>query len=124
MALKDKMKAIKMKGSKIMVTYLSRFTDVKDELAAIGETVAETELVCTALHGFPKSWEVFVEGIVAREHLLDWGRLWSDCVQNEIRRSHGGIVKQEGEENVALATKGRKGKSKQGVSSNGKKGKG
>ena len=97
-----------MKGSKSVVTYLSRFTDVKDEHAAIGETVAEIELVRTALHGFPKSWEVFVEGIVAPEHLPDWNRLWSDYVQNEIRRSHSGIVKQEEEEKCDLRSKGQK----------------
>ena len=34
--------------------------------------MAKIELVRTTLHGFPKSWEVFVEGIVAREHLPDW----------------------------------------------------
>ena len=124
MALRDKIKAIRMKGSKSVVTYLSRFTNVRDELVAIGETMEETKLVRTALHGFPKSWEVFVEGIVAWEHLPDWNNLWSDCVQNEIRRSHSGTVKLQEEENVALATKGIKGKSKQGASSNGKKGKG
>ena len=48
MALRDKMKAIRMKESESVVTYLSRFTDVRDELAAIGETVVETELVRTS----------------------------------------------------------------------------
>ena len=67
--------------------------------------------------------KVFVEGIVAREHLPGWDRLWNDCVQNEICISHGGMVKQE-EENVTLAAKGRKGKSKQGASTSRKKGKG
>ena len=84
MALRDKMKAIKMKGSESVVTYLSHFTDVRDEFAAIGETMEETELVRTAFHGFLKSWEVFVEGTIACENLPDWNRLWSDCVQNEI----------------------------------------
>ena len=50
MDLRDKMKAIRMKGFESVVAYLSRFTDVRDELATIGETVAETELVRTALH--------------------------------------------------------------------------
>ena len=118
------MKTITMKGSESVVAYLSRFTDVRDELVAIGDVVVDTELVRTTLQGFLKSWKVFVEGIVAREHLPGWDRLWSDCVQNEIRRSHGGMVKQEEEENVALATKRRKGKSKQGASTKGKKGKG
>ena len=65
MALRDKMKAIKRKGFEGVVAYLSHFTDVRDELATIGEIAIETELVLTTLHGFPKSWEVFVEGIVA-----------------------------------------------------------
>lgn len=81
-------------------------------------------MVRTALHGFPKSWEVFVEGIVARENLPGWDKLWSDCVQNEIRRSQSGIGKQEHEENVAIKAKGRKRKSKQGASTSGKKSKG
>ena len=49
------MKFIRMKWSKSVVAYLSRFTDVRDELATIGDAVADTELVCTTLHGFPKS---------------------------------------------------------------------
>ena len=36
MALRDKMKANRMKGSESVVAYLSRFTDVRDELASIG----------------------------------------------------------------------------------------
>lgn len=39
MSLRDKMKAIRMKGSEGVVAYLSRFTNVRDELAAMGETV-------------------------------------------------------------------------------------
>lgn len=80
---------------------------MRDELAAIGETVANTELVRTALQGFPKSWEVFVEGIIAWEHLPGWERLWDDCIQNEIQKNHNGAVKQDDEENVALAAKGK-----------------
>ena len=65
MALRDKLKTIRMKGSESVVAYLSRFTDVRDELAAIGDVVADTKLDHTTLQGFPKSWELFVEGIVA-----------------------------------------------------------
>ena len=93
MSLRDKIKAIRMKGSKSVVTYLSRFIDVRDKLATIGETVAEIELVRATLHGFPTSWKVFVEGIVAWENLPDWNRLWSDCLQNEIHRFHNGTGK-------------------------------
>ena len=55
MALRNKMKTIRMKGSENVVAYLSRFTDLGDELATIGDAVANTELVRTALQGFLKS---------------------------------------------------------------------
>lgn len=34
---------------------------------------------------FSKPWNTFVRGIVAREKLLDWDRLWDDFTQEEIR---------------------------------------
>ena len=124
MALKEKLKAIKVKGFKGVVAYFTRITDVRDELAAIGETFVEIELVRTTLHGFPKSWEVFVDGIVARENLPGWDRMLSDYVHNEIRRSQNGIGKQEDEGNVALVAKGKKEKLEQGASTSSTKGKG
>ena len=42
MALNDKMKDIRMKGSESVVAYLSRFIDVRDKLASIGDAVADT----------------------------------------------------------------------------------
>ena len=105
MFLKEKSKAIKMKGFEGVVAYLTRVTNVRDELVAIGEIVAETKLVRTTLHGFPKSWDVFVEGIVARENLPGWDRMWSDYVHNEIRKSQNGTGKQKDEENVVLVAK-------------------
>lgn len=82
-----------MKGFEGVVAYFTHITDVRGELVAIGETIVETELVWTTLHGFPKSWEVFVEGIVARENFPGWDRMWSDCVHNEICKIQNGIGK-------------------------------
>jgi hypothetical protein len=47
--------------------------------------VVDAELVNMALNGFPMSWEPFVKGICARENLLDFQRLWDDCIQEETR---------------------------------------
>lgn len=47
--LKEKLKAIKMNKPESVSTYLTKVTSVRDELAATGETVAETELVRTTL---------------------------------------------------------------------------
>ena len=73
-----------------------------------------------ALNGFSKSWDVFVRGIVAREHTLDWDRLWDEFMQEELRLASlsGSNSHQKGEEeeNIALAGKG-KAKSKKGSGS-------
>jgi hypothetical protein len=88
-----KLKATKMTKSETIASYLTRITQVRDELAAIGEEVEKTELVRLTLQGLPKNWEVFVEGIIAKENLPDWERLWDDCIQNEIRRNSNGAAK-------------------------------
>lgn len=63
--------------------------------------------------------------VIARANIPDWERLWDDCVQNDIRKSQNGAVKHEDvDENVALAAKGMKGKSKKGAFTSGSKEKG
>jgi hypothetical protein len=57
---------------------------VKDELAAVGEVIPDSELVWIALKGFTKEWEVFVKCVVGKEKLPDWSRLWDDFTQEEI----------------------------------------
>ena len=49
-----------------------------------------------------------------REKLPEWERLWSDLMQEEIRRSirDGSSSKDDDEENLALASKARQGKGK------------
>lgn len=56
-------------------SYLRKITHVRDELAALGETILDNQLVRTTLSGFTKKWDGFIDGIVAREHLLDWRRV-------------------------------------------------
>ena len=81
-------------------------TQVKDELAAVGETISYSKLVGIALKGFTKILEVFVKCIVRREKLLNWSRLWDDFTQEDIREGVlGGQVREEVEHNVALAAK-------------------
>ena len=92
-------------------TYLTKITSVRDELAAFGETVPPIELVQITLNGLPKTWESFVDEIVAQENLPSWESLWDDCIQNEIRKNHLGAAKQvEEDENLALLARGKKGK--------------
>jgi hypothetical protein len=75
MVLQEKLRSIKMIKAESVTSYLSRFNQTRDELAAVGEIMDPTVLVRTALIGFSKPWENFVRGIVARETLPSWERL-------------------------------------------------
>jgi 2-phosphoglycerate kinase len=75
MALKAKLHDTKMGKEESVSSYLTRVAQVKDELAAIGEVISDSELVRIALKGFTKEWKVFVKCVVGREHLPYWSRL-------------------------------------------------
>jgi hypothetical protein len=75
MLLREKLRSTKMAKGELVVTYLTKFTQIRDELAVVGEAVDKTKLVRTALNGFTKKWEVFFRKVVAQEKLSDWERL-------------------------------------------------
>jgi hypothetical protein len=85
MALKAKLHDTKMGKEESVSSYLTWVTQVKDELAAVGEVISDSELVRIVLKGFTKEWEVFVKCVVGRDHLLDWSKLWDHFIQEEIR---------------------------------------
>jgi hypothetical protein len=107
MLLEEKLRSTKMAKGESVVTYHTKFTQIRDELAVVGEKVDDTKLVRTALNGFTKQWEVFVQGVVARGNLLDWDRLWDDFTQEELRvdATQASQPKSAQEENVALHAK-------------------
>ena len=78
-----------------------------------------------ALLGLPKSLHSYEDSVNGLEKLSGWERLWSNLVQEEIRRGtgDGSSSKNEDEENCALAAKARKGKGKKNPSKSGVKGK-
>ena len=83
MVLCEKLKSIKMVKDEGMVTYLTWITQVRDELAVVGEKVEDGELVRQALNGVAKPWAVFVESIVARDNIPKWDFLWDDFTQED-----------------------------------------
>ena len=89
MVLQERMHSIKMAKGERVVPYLTRLTQIRDELGAVGSKTMDEELVRIALNGFFKSWDTFVKGVVAREKLLDWQRLWDDFVKEETRMGQG-----------------------------------
>ena len=114
LALKDKLRKIKMEKGDTISTYLNKLTTCRDELGSVGITTADDDMVSLALLGLPKSWHSYQDSVNGREKLPDWERLWSDLMQEEIRRNtrDGSSSKNDDEENLALASKARKGKGK------------
>ena len=54
---------------------------------------------------------MFVQTIIGRENMPTWDRLWDDLTQEETRRGYlqgSSSHHRDDEENVALATKGKK----------------
>lgn len=124
MVLKEKLKNIKM-GNDSAARYLTKITNVRDELAAIRKDIPPTDLVWIAMNGFPHSWINFVDGVCARETLPTWERFWDDCIQTEIRKGQHGAAKPiERDEDVALSAGGNKGKGKKQASTRNGGGKG
>ena len=68
------------------MTYLTRISQVRDELAAVGVAIDAPELVQTTLNGVTAPWAVFVQGLVARENLPSWDRVCDDFIQEETHR--------------------------------------
>jgi hypothetical protein len=113
MVLHDRLRSIRMLEDESVTSFLARFTQIRDELGAVGEVIVPNSLVRQALHSFTKPWAPFIQGIVAREALPTWERMWDDFAQEEIRlasESSGQRQQQsgQGDEELALWTKGKK----------------
>jgi hypothetical protein len=85
MVLHDRLRGIRMLKDESVTSFLGRYTQIRDELAAVGEVVNPNSLVRQAMNSFTKPWGPFVQGIVAREIMPTWERMWDDFVQKEIR---------------------------------------
>ena len=59
LALKDRLRKIKMEKGDSIPKYLTKFVQCKDELGSVGVTLADKDLVRLALLGLPKSWNSY-----------------------------------------------------------------
>jgi hypothetical protein len=60
MVLQEKIRSIQMLDSESVTSFLGRFTQIRDEVAAIGEIVDPDFMVRTTLNNFTKPWGSFV----------------------------------------------------------------
>jgi hypothetical protein len=85
MVLHDRLRGIRMPKDESITSFLGRYTQIRDELGAVEKVVDPYTLVRQAMNFFTKLWGPFVRGIVAREVMPTWQRMWDDFIQEEIR---------------------------------------
>ena len=71
LALKDKLRRIKMENGDTISTYLNKLTTYRDKLGSVGITTANDDMVSLDLLGLPKSWNSYQESMNGREKLSD-----------------------------------------------------
>ena len=89
MVLQERMRSTKMAKGRGVIPYLTRLTQIRDELEGVGSKTEDEELVQIALNGFSKTRDTFIKDVVAREKVPDWERLWDDFVQEETCMGQG-----------------------------------
>jgi hypothetical protein len=72
LALKDKLRKIKMEKGDSIPKYLTNFVQCPDELGSVGITIADDDLVSLALLGLPKNWHSYQDSVNGREKFPDW----------------------------------------------------
>ena len=82
--LKDKLLKINCEKGDTISTYLNKLTTHRDEIRSVGITTADDDMVSLTLLGLPKSWHSYQDSVNGRDKLLDWEKLSSDLMQEEI----------------------------------------
>jgi hypothetical protein len=85
LSLRNQLHNMKMENSESVRSYLMRVSQIRDQLAAIGDITSDKEVVTTTLNGFPTLWIPFVQGVCARSKLPKFDKLWADCTHEEYR---------------------------------------
>eukprot|EP00253_Pinus_taeda_P005674 PITA_05674 len=75
LALKDKLRKIKMEKGETIPKYLTKFTQCRDELGSVGITVGEEDMVSLSLLGLPKSSHSYQDSINAIKERKGKGKI-------------------------------------------------
>ena len=76
LTLRNQLCNMKMDNLESVTSYLMRISQIRDQLATIGDVISDKELVTTTLNGFPTFWIPFVQGVCARSKLPKFDKLW------------------------------------------------
>jgi hypothetical protein len=85
MVLHDQMRGICMLKDESVTSFLGRYTQIRDDLGVVREVVEPNSMVRTTLNKFTKPWGPFIHGIVAKEVMPTWERMWDDVIHEETR---------------------------------------
>ena len=121
--LKNQLNNLKKGRDESVQSYFLKLTEIRDNLLAIGETIADREMVLIALGGLSSEWHVFNTTILNNNVIPDFKEVLLRCVQEETT-----MKEYENEGNVAFAAHSRKKnfggpKNKGRAGAHGKKGK-
>lgn len=68
--LRSQLKNVKIKKEESIQSYLSRVSQIKEQLEAIRDKVEDAEIVMTTLNGFPRQWDSYIQGFYSRRMLI------------------------------------------------------
>jgi hypothetical protein len=85
LTLRNQLRNMKMDNSESVISYLMRVSQIRDQLATIGDVISDKELVTKTLNGFPTFWIPFVQGVCARSKLPNFDKLWAGFTHKESR---------------------------------------
>ena len=63
MTLRNQLKNVKMQDSESIQSYVTRVSQIREQIEAIGDSVEEAKLVMTRMNGLPRPWDRFIKGI-------------------------------------------------------------
>ena len=68
--LTNQLKSVKVQFSKIMQSYFTRVSQIKEKMESISDMIEEAEVVMTTLNGISREWESFIQGMRSKRNLM------------------------------------------------------
>eukprot|EP00253_Pinus_taeda_P025231 PITA_25231 len=105
--LKSKILSLRMEENETVDVFIARIKYLKNKLAHIGETVADTDLVTISMYGVTDDYKMFITGINAKEKIPKFEELTGILMQEE---EIGSNLKPQSADPILMAKKNFKGK--------------